>query len=208
MENMQTGSSLKIPKQSNNVGMWVLAGLLVVAVGVIAWLVWQWMSLDSQNKNLRADNLVLQAEINELKKKVVSGEASPGSTDETACSPEVTAEAKENIAAAVETGNTAALEGYMADTVRVIIAASEGVGDRTPTEAISDMDYLTGGADPWDFALDAATIASWDAGFYTDYFDDNTYAGRAANGMVVVFDFNDCGKINEVFMVANDELLL
>jgi Tfp pilus assembly protein PilV len=207
MQEMQPSTSFKLPKENNSkAGIWILIALLVVALGVIGWLVWQYMTLSQQNTNLRNENAGLQNQINELSAKSSTPEES--SSASALCDPTVTADLKANIADAISSGNTAALEGYMDSTVNVIVAASEGVGPRTPSEAIADLAYLEGGADPWDFNVDAGTIATWDAGFYTDYFDDNTYAGRAANGMVVVFDFNECGKINEVFMVANEELLL
>lgn len=205
MDDIQPTQTLKLPENKNNqkAAIWTLVVLLVLALGAIGWLVWQWMTLSQQIADLKNQNQLLQSQIATLT------ETTPP-TDETseACDPVVAADLKANIDAAVNSGNYAALEGYMTPSVNVILAASEGVGPQTPAETVASMAYLDGGATPWTFEPDAATIAIWEAGFYNDYFDDNTYVGRAANGMVVVFDFDECGKINEVFMVANEELLL
>ncbi|HSE29162.1 MAG TPA: hypothetical protein VLA77_01080 [Candidatus Saccharimonadales bacterium] len=206
MDDIQPSQSQQMQgkKSSQKTLIGVLIGLLVVALLAIGWLVWQWTSLNQQITNLKNQNSELQARILDLQQKQVT--ATP-STPSDACDPTVTNDLQANIADAINSGNTAALEGYMADTVTVIIAASEGIGDRTPAQAVADLDYLNSATDPWEFEPDAATIAMWDAGFYTDYFDDNTYVGRSADGKVVVFDF-DCGKISEIFMVANEDLLL
>lgn len=206
----EPNNSLKMSKQptdNKTVAIWILAAVLVLALAMIGWLTVQWYSLNNQITNLKAQNQELQGRVLQLTEgSTPVPDPATEVTDD--CDPTVTVDLKANIADAVSSGNYAALEGYMASSVNVILAASEGVGPQTPAEAVTSMDYLNSGADPWQFEPDAATIATWDAGFYTDYFDDNTYVGRAANGMVVVFDFDDCGKINEVFMVANEELLL
>lgn len=205
MEEIISNPQIKTPK-NKNVGIWIMLCALIVALGVIGWFVWMMLGWNTERAALQADKLALQEEIKSLNTQLnLAGSA----TDDTpACSPTVSDTFKANIRAAVESHNYAALEPSMNATVRVILAASEGVGDRTPAQAVADMAYLNQGTTPWNFSLPAATITAWEAGFYTDYFDDNTYVGRATNGMVVVFDFDTCGKINEVFMVAHEELLL
>ena len=57
-------------------------------------------------------------------------------------------------------------------------------------------------------AADAPSVDGYDAGFYTDYFDDDTLVGKAASGMVVAFEFNcDGSKISEIFVAADEDLL-
>src|SRR3989344_5039196 len=48
----------------------------------------------------------------------------------------------ENIKASVVSKNTAALEGYMTDTVIVTIEATECCGSMTKVKAINEMDYI------------------------------------------------------------------
>ena len=112
----------------------------------------------------------------------------------------------ENIKAAITSGNTAALESYMATNVMVVIAASEVLGSRTPTQAVADLAYLKDSKN-WNFSLDATTLNGYKSGFYKDYFKSNSVVGRASDGKVVVFNFNDQGKINGIFLAASDELL-
>lgn len=115
---------------------------------------------------------------------------------------------KENISASIESRNTAALEGYMADSVTVVIAASEKGGAESKAEAVKDLDYLSNGTSPWDFALPEATLTSYKNGFYKDYFGDMTYVGKSANNYVVSFHVNDSGKIDKIFMAINANLLV
>lgn len=199
--------NIAAPKHKR-VGFFVLLAMLIAALGVIGWLAWVMLKLNTERTALQNDKQTLQTQVDLLKQQLALAAAVDDAPKDLPCQSTVTDTLKQNIRAAVESRNYAALVPSMASTVTVILAASEGIGDRTPAQAATDMAYLNEGTLPWNFSLAPALIASWDAGFYTDYFDDNTYVGRAANGMVVVFDFNECGKISEVFMVANEELLL
>jgi len=114
---------------------------------------------------------------------------------------------KENIAAAISSKNTAALEGYMATSVNVVVAASEKGGFETPTQAVQDLSYLNAATDPWNFDLSASTMNTWIGGPYKSYISGTSYAGLAKNKYVVSFDFNSCNKINLVFMSVSSDLL-
>ena len=90
----------------------------------------------------------------------------------------------------------------------MVPVASEFGGNRTPAQAATDLEYTHSATGPWDFNLPAATVDGYDAGFYTDYFDDDTLVGKAASGMVVAFEFNcDGSKISEIFVAADEDLL-
>ena len=67
--------------------------------------------------------------------------------------PTVSASLAENIVAAIDTMNTAALEGYMATSVNVVYAATEFGGPRTPAQAVGDLDYLSS-ADPYPLEIE------------------------------------------------------
>ncbi len=109
----------------------------------------------------------------------------------------------DNIAAAVKSGNYAALEQQMADKVKVTLAASEGLGDRTPEQAVADMKYLDAGTDPWNFALDAAALKVYQEGEYKAFFTTSAFVGKSANNYVVSFTFDDSANISGIFMGAN-----
>lgn len=124
----------------------------------------------------------------------------------TVVSAEVTQAQLDNMIDTVGSGNYAALEDYLADPVKVIIAASEGLGDRTPAQALADLKYLDGSG-TWDFDLPATTLTDYKSGDYKQYFPTKALVGKAANGKVIAFGFNQSAKINLIFMAANADLL-
>lgn len=154
----------------------------------------------NQIKDLEAKNAQLQKELEDSKKTSQASQQK-----DLTVSP--TAEDLENIEAAITSKNYAALEGYMADTVTVILAASEGIGPRTPAQAIADMNYLSGGTNPWNFALPAATITAWESGDYATYIKSAVLVGKSANDYVVALKFNTSGEITDVFMTNSADLL-
>lgn len=188
---------------------WLLALLIIVLLAAIGILGWWAKTYRTDKQTLQQENNQLHSQIDSLKKqldeekKKKTASSSPTST----CSAEISTTLKNNIKDAIASKNYAALEGYMASSVNVVFAASEKQGGVSPSQAATDLAYLNAATSPWDFALPAATIASYDAGFYTTYFDDNTYVGKSANNYVVSFDFDSCGKINVVFVAANADLL-
>ncbi len=134
--------------------------------------------------------------------------ASTPATDKTACK-DPSSSVVENVQASISSGNTAALEGYMASTVKVILAATEGIGDQTPTQAVGDITTFIG--DPtttsWDFALPAATITGYKATPYVTYFPTNAVVGKSSTDKVISFSFDCTGKINVVFEAGKSSLL-
>jgi len=102
----------------------------------------------------------------------------------------------------------------MASSLKVVIAASEFSQTRTPTQAISDMNYIASSSG-WNFALPAVTVNAYLAGPYgtgiasgSSYFTPTTFFGKASDDKLVAFNFDSCAKINQVFMSASADLLL
>lgn len=157
--------------------------------------------LEAKVKTLEDANTALQAD----KAKLEADAAAKATATPVVTGP--SAATKANIQDAIKSGNTAALEGYMANPVRVVIAASGGEGDKSPADAVASLTYLDPGTDPWNFAVPAATLAQWRAGSYASYFPVSAVVGRSANNYVVAFGFNSAGKINTVFMAVNSDLL-
>lgn len=171
--------------------------LILLALGIIGfvgWYVYQSQQGVDDSFNNAADST------SEKKEKAAEEPAA----DE----PVISEALKENTAAAIESQNTAALEGYMAESVNVVFAASEKGGPVTPTQAIADLAYLQAATSPWNFSLPAATLDSYKAGFYKDYFGTNTIVGKSANDYVVSFGVNNAGKIDAIFVAASADLLL
>ena len=206
---VEKSRSSKQSQQTKSILAGVLAVILLV-MAVFGGYGWRNNSAEDQNQGYQDQISQLQQKIVKLQKDL-SGSSSQTNKNKAstnvADTTKPSAAALENIEASITSGNTAALEGYMAATVRVIIAASEGVGDRTPAQAVSDIKYLNSGTDPWDFSLPAATIDGYQAGDYKSYFPNGALIGKSANNYVVSFTFDSAGKISGVFMVADADLL-
>jgi hypothetical protein len=100
----------------------------------------------------------------------------------------LTAADRDNIREAITSGNTAAIEGYLSNPVRVIIMSSECCWDITPAEAVSNLSYVTGAPGPWNFSLPSATTDPWHTNTYYGYlFTGDDITGRAADGTIVSF---------------------
>lgn len=189
----------------------MVLGALVLLAGS-AYGGYYWRDMDAKK-----DNTAQEAKITALKKQVASLEtANKATTDEATTSDTAVAEETsvqptatqlESIEASISSGNTAALEGRMADSVMVIIAASEGVGARTPTEAIGDIDYVIDLGATWDFALSAATLTDYADGDYAQYFPEGAFVGKSSEDKVISFIFDSSAKIKTVFMSVSSDLL-
>ncbi|OGL37428.1 hypothetical protein A3A68_01520 [Candidatus Saccharibacteria bacterium RIFCSPLOWO2_01_FULL_48_13] len=194
-------SAQHLPAKKKSTGKkimkWLLMLLVIAAAAAAGWY-YRDMQAKDDAKVYKAEIAALKAANTELKKDVTAAEVATKtpSADDLA-----------NIKAAVESGNYAALEQMMTDPVTVILAASEGLGERTPTQAVADLAYLDGGTDPWDFALSAATLDGYGAGGYKQYFPKTALVGKSANNYVVSFSFDNNAKIKTIFMANNDDLL-
>jgi hypothetical protein len=98
----------------------------------------------------------------------------------------------------ITSDNTAALEQDFAATVLVTIAASEFSENRSPAEAVSDLDYIAD-FDGWSFPIDDETLAAAKAGTYGHFILGTPFGGTTTNGDFVVFGVED-GQIVSVYM--------
>lgn len=112
----------------------------------------------------------------------------------------LTASDRANIRDAITSGNTAAIEGYLSNPVRVIIMSTECCFDITPAEAASNLSYVTGAPGPWNFSLPSATTDPWHANTYYGYlFTGDDITGRAADGTIVSFGISG-GQVTTILM--------
>jgi hypothetical protein len=101
---------------------------------------------------------------------------------------------------AIISGNTAAIEPYLSDPVRVIIMSTECCWDISRAEAVAELSYVTGAPGPWNFSLPAATVAPWHTNTYYGYlFTGDDITGRAADGTIVSFGIEG-GQITKILM--------
>ena len=205
------------PKKSKKIKIATgfLSVVLVLSLagnGALAWL-WNQRKADvgtekAKSSGLQTQVASLNTQLADAKKAAATASATNASAaTATATCAAISASLKANIAAAINTMNTAALEGYMASKVNVVYAATEYGGNKTPAQAVAALSYLNNATAPWDFNLSASILSSYGNGSYSQYFLSNSYVGKSANGYVVSFNFDCTGKINGEFVAASENLL-
>lgn len=199
------------PKKKPNLTKWLTAVLVLVLLGANGVTAWQFMRYKNQNAAFSKKTSSLQGELDNLNKQLTAAKKAKDKAAAApvipACNSTVTASLKENIEAAINTMNTAALEGYMAPSVTVVFAASEKGGAESPSAAVADLNILTPAVQPWNFNLPAATLNQYKAGFYKQYFAEGMFIGKSTNKYVISFGFT-CGKISSIFVAPSEDLLL
>lgn len=214
-ENNQQENKSK-PKEKGikrNATLAVLVIILLIVSAAGAYL-WRDQQASQQSKELEEKISTLEKQVKSLKEKDAKNDESDESSEDTENNEEPseeesvpTDETVANIKDAVSSGDYEALKSHMADKVNVIIAASEGVGEVSAADAISELSYLNGGSEPWNFELEQSVVDGYRAGFYKQYFPDNALVGQSENNYVVSFSFDEDGKISVIFMAVNADLL-
>lgn len=205
-----TETKTKTPKKrplvskSILIGILVLVLMLVSAAGAYYWRDSQANSFEKrQSDNISSNQNVITSLREQLADKV-----DYDCIDCTEIAP--TSTVIGSIEASITSGNTAALEGYMASSVNVILAASEAYGQQTPTQAVSNIsNFISDDLNSWDynFSLPAATLNTYKQGSYSQYFTNISVVGKAANNQVISFSFNCTGKIDTVFLATTASVL-
>lgn len=174
------------------------------------------------DKKASAQIKALQDKVSSLEKQLASQSSSNGSSNSnsssgngqgqtnTLCSPvQPSAATIDNIKASITSGNTAALEGYMASSVNVVFAASDGLGPRTAVQAVGDItsfiDDIT--QMTWSFDVPASVLSSYGQSSYKQYFPGTALVGKSSTNRVISFNFDCSGKISAVLMAMNESEL-
>ena len=175
---------------------WLLIILLIAGAAAAGWY-YRDMQAKDDEKVLKAEIVSLKANNTKLKADLAAAEAAANAPD-----------AQDTIVAAVVSGNyDSNVEQVSADKVSIIIAGTEGLGERTPAQVVSDLKYLDGGTDPWNCTLPASTIDEFQAGPYKQYFPDGATVCMSANKYVISVQIDENGKINTIFMTNNADTL-
>jgi hypothetical protein len=111
-----------------------------------------------------------------------SGSASPSSS--AAPDNDLDADDVRTLEEAIESASYSDVYGLLANPVHVAFAASDFDADRTPDQAITDLEYLEGSSG-WNWDPDAATLTSFRDGRYGDRFPEGAIVGVSAEGFVV-----------------------
>ncbi len=191
-------------KKKSKKGLVIVLCLILIAGAAGGMFVYRQMKindLQSQVDTLTADKAAHEAE-----------EAAAENEEPAEPAPDTPTEAPVEKSAAIEaaitSGKYADLKPLMADSVTVILAASEGLGARTPDQAVADLKYLDTATDPWNFKVNSSAQGQdWRTGDYASYFPLAALAGESANNYVVSFQFNDVGDIAVIFMTNDSDLL-
>ena len=108
-----------------------------------------------------------------------------------------------NFVDAMTSGNTAALEGELANPIFVAQAATGCCGDVDPVTAINLLDYVNPGSGAtWNFAIDEATLADYRSGEYAEYFPPQALVGQSSDGFLVSFIPAEPGGLIETLLIA------
>jgi type II secretory pathway pseudopilin PulG len=180
----------------------LLALVLIAAAGAGAYYYRDTEAKDQAKKH-SAEVAELQQQVSNLRNDLDAAKEEAAATQQAGPSDETLKKVQD----AVKSGKYADIQSLIADKVMVIQAASEGLGSRTPTQAVADLKFLDGGTDPWDFALTSTVVSSYQDGDYAQYFPVGALVGKAANNYVVSFVFNNDGKVSAIFMANKADIL-
>lgn len=158
---------------------------------------------------LQKDKSRLQRQLAVLKATNTATTASPHPVS-AVCTPKAPDAATiQNIEASITSGNTAALEGYMAASVQDVYAAADVIPAKTPAASVSDITTFV--SDPstgtWTFPVSAASLTTYRADSYGQYFPSIAVVGGSTGHRVISFSFDCNGKIDTIFMAADDSVL-
>ena len=137
---------------------------------------------------------------------VSDGPSEPAASDDPEPTPSAStptsgpAEMAQNLADAMSSGNTAAIEDYLTEPTHVVIAASEADMQLSAVDAVLALDYLQPGVGTWDFDLAPDVLESYAANpYYGEFFPVEAIVGLSSADGVVSFIPNG-DRIGTIFM--------
>jgi hypothetical protein len=203
-EPMQPASHTPPVKSHRSGSKWLKYLLVIVLIAAAAGGVYYW-----RDKEAKEDAKAKAAQISELEQQVkgLRSDLSAAQENVAATQSGPSEDTLKKVEEAIKAGKYSDIQNLMASKVYVIIAASEGLGVRTPAQAVNDLKYLDGGTDPWNFALAASDVKNYQDGDYAQYFPVGSLIGKSANSYVVSFTFNNDGKIIGIFMANKADIL-
>jgi len=191
--------------------------LILVMVGTSAGASYWWRNKTASEieKKLNDNVASLQKTVKDLDGKLAVEKAKnteSSDNEQTVCTPVAPSDSViGNIKASITSGDTSALEGYMAATsVDVTLAGTKSYGEQTPILAVNDIStFLSDDLNSWDynFSLPTATLNTYKQGSYAKYFPDIAVVGKATNKKVISFSFDCNAKIDTVFLAPSEDLL-
>lgn len=187
-----------------------------VALQIIFWIavfvagMWYYQQLKINELNDQKAEVTKQLQESRAAQKKAEAELADAQKELASTSTSVTTVPpllKQNVEAAVSSGNYAALDGYMADKITYALAASSGAGTLTKAQAIKQLEYLNSGTSPWNFAIATATLTKYKSGAYSTYLNDDVIFGVSGNKYFVSFHLDSNNKIDQFFIASSTDLL-
>jgi len=179
-------------------------------IGVLLAGMWYYQQLKVDELNNQKDEVTKQLQESRDSQKKTEEELASAQKELASSSTTVTVVPpllKQNVEAAVSSGNYAAIDGYLADKVSYAIAASSGQGTLTKTQAIKQLEYLNSGTAPWNFNIATATLTKYKSGAYSTYLNDDVIFGVSGNKYFVSFRLDSNNKIDQFFISSSTDLL-
>lgn len=191
----------KLAKNDQGFSHLIIIVLVIVVIGTVGALVW---TASKKNTSTQTVTGKIASVAPEKQKAVTDTPNKPACTSTAPVAATI-----DNIQASITSGNTAALEGYMAASVYVVYVGAMGSGAQTPTQAVTSItSFITSDTTSWDynFSLPAATLSSYaKSANYSKYFPSNAVVGKATNNQVISFSFDCNGKISAVLLALDEK---
>ena len=190
---------------SRMIALLVLVGLVLLVV----FFAYQFMTVSSQNSQLKTANAALQKKVDDLSKQsnaqtgTTSNANSSSFAAKTCTAANPTQSEQDDLVSAVENQNYALVKKYMADKVYVVIAGQDKGGQETQDQAVTDLKFLNPAGNPWNFDISGDTLGIWRSNSLKAYFAPPLVVGASADNWVVSFQFDSCAKVGTIFMTAN-----
>jgi hypothetical protein len=182
----------------------VLLVVSLVGSGIAATLWRDQVASDLEKQ--QTDNIAsLAGTIRVLQSKLVADNTTANQTNDVPVAP--SAAVIENIKSAIISGNTAALEGYMADSVDVADDFSVATASTPSVATASITSEIASATAPWNFALSASILSSYGSSSFGKYFPSSAVVGKSSNNKVISFSFNSDAKISAVLLIADETKL-
>ncbi|NTW61363.1 hypothetical protein HGB24_01575 [Candidatus Saccharibacteria bacterium] len=206
-ENSSKATAVGRAKSGHGFAKVILHLIIVLIIGGAVYGLYYWRDNQARTKETDLNNQIASLQ-SELKAKNTTTTSNSEETANNTCVLTVpTASLVENVEASINSGNTAALEGYMASSVTSVLAASEAGGQATPSQAVANITSFIQGSEGWDFNLPTSVLNAYDAGEYGQYFSSNSTVGKASDTKVISFSYDCNNKINMVLMSQSSDLL-
>lgn len=216
----QSNQNMFMPKTNKKSNMYMSKKTIYILIAIVvlaafaagAFLIRDKMANDFEKT--QSDNIsTLEKANNDLNTQLATERSKNAilTTNSTSVAP--SADVIASIEAAITSGNTSALTGYMAASVGVVNSAVYVSPYATPDQAVSFLsDFLASGGNTslnYNFSLSASTLATYRSNaLFNQYFPNNAIIGKSDQGKVISISFDNKSKISTIFYTSSESDLM